>query len=111
MICLFVFLIAKKGFIPSSFTNSQLALIGFMFLIVFLSMKIKIKSKILSWFGTQVFGVYILQRLPMNFGKFMHWNEQNIYLYFGFCFVITLVLAVAFHKATEWIDWKFFKDS
>ena len=86
IISLMVLLIAKKSFIPSFFINSQLALVGFMLLIVFFSMKIKFKSKILSWFGAQVFGVYILQRLPMNFGKFMHWNEQNIYLYFIFCF-------------------------
>lgn len=107
--CLLTLLVAKNGFIPSSFVNSQLALVGFMLLIVLLSMKIKIESKILSWFGTQVFGVYILQRLPMNFGKYMHWNEQNIYLYFVFCFVVTLMLAVVFHKSTEWIDSKLFK--
>lgn len=110
MICLLVLLVAKSRFIPNSFINSQLAFIGFMLLIVFLSMKIRFKSKILSWFGAQVFGVYILQRLPMNFGKFMHWSEQNIYLYFIFCFVVTLVLAVLFHKVTEWIDLKIFKD-
>ena len=109
VICLMLLLVAKNGCIPSSFVNSQLALIGFILLIVYLSMKIKFKSKILSWFGAQVFGVYILQRLPMNFGQFMHWNEQNIYLYFVFCFAVTLILAIAFHKATEWIDSKLFK--
>lgn len=106
---LLVLFVAKRTFFSSSFANSQLALIGFMLLIVFLSMKIKFKNKILSWFGAQVFEVYILQRLPMNFGKYMHWNEQNIYLYFAFCFVVTLGLAVAFHKITGWIDSKLFK--
>ncbi len=109
VICLMLLLVAKNGCTPIPFVNSQLAMVGFMFLIVFLSMKVKFASKILSWFGAQVFGVYILQRLPMNFGQFMHWNEQNIYLYFVFCFAVTLILAVFFHKATEWIDSKFFK--
>ena len=111
-LCIFfllALLVAKKSFIPSSFINSQLALVGFMLLIVFLSMKIRFKSKVLSWFGAQVFGVYILQRLPMNFGKMMCWNEQNIYLYFAFCFIVTLGLAVTFHKITGWIDSIIFK--
>lgn len=108
MIFLLILFVAKKGLIPSSFINSQLALVGFMSLIIFLSMKIKLKSKILSWFGAQVFGIYILQRLPMNFGKFMQWNEQNIYFYFTFCFLTTVLLAVIFHKFTNWLDSKIF---
>lgn len=109
IICLMVLLVAKNGYIPSSFINAQFAMVGFMLLIVFLSMKMKFKGKILSWLGEQVFGVYMLQRLPMNFGQYMHWNEKNIYLYFIFCFVVTLVLATLFHKATERIDSKIFK--
>lgn len=84
-------------------------MVGFMLLIVFLSVKIKFKSKILSWFGAQVFGIYILQRLPMNFGKYMQWNEQNVYAYFLFCCFVTMLLAIAFHKVTGWIDSKLFK--
>ena len=106
---LLLLLVAKSGLIPSSFVNTQFALVGFMLLIVFLSMKIMFKNKILSWFGTYVFEIYILQRLPMNFGKFMHWNEQNIYLYFLFCFVVTLLLAVGFKEITKRIDKILFK--
>ncbi len=106
MISLLILFVAKKSF---TFINSQLALVGFMSLIVFLSMKIKLKSKILSWFGAQVFGIYILQRLPMNFGKYMQWNEQNIYFYFLFCFLTTVLLTVIFQKLTNWIDSKLFR--
>ena len=109
MFYLLLLLVAKSGLIPSSFVNTQFALVGFMLLIVFLSMKIMFKNKILSWFGTYVFEIYILQRLPMNFGKFMHWNEQNIYLYFLFCFVVTLLLAVGFKEITKRIDKILFK--
>ena len=104
-----IFIVAKNGLFPNSFVNFQFLVVSFMLLIVFLSMKIKLKSKVLSWFGAQVFGIYILQRLPMNFGKIMHWNEQNIYFYFVFCFVMTIVMAEAFRKLTELIDSKFFK--
>lgn len=111
LLCLVLFVIAKNNFIPSTFVNVQLSMIGFMMLVVFLSKKVKFESKILSWLGSQVFGVYILQRLPMNFGKYMHWNEQNIYLFFLFCFVITIALSVCFHKATNWIDSRFLGDN
>jgi hypothetical protein len=109
LVLLLLLLLAKKDFITSSFLNSQIALFGFMSLIVLLSIKVKIESKILSWFGTQVFGVYILQRLPMNFGKYINLNEQNVYLYFTFCFVVTLLLAICFNKITNRIDSILFK--
>ena len=43
-------------------------------------MRAILENKILSWCGLYVFDIYILQRLPMNFGKYFHWNEQNPYL-------------------------------
>ncbi len=109
IISLLLFIIAKENLIKFSFLNSQLALIGFMSLIVLISMKVKIENKILSWFGTQVFGIYILQRLPMHWGKHINMNEQNIYLYFTFCFFVTLLLAICFNKITNKIDSIFFK--
>ena len=51
-------------------------------------MKVKFRNKIFSWLGSQVFGVYILQRLSMNFGQ---------------------LLSVVFHKVTDRIDLKFFR--
>ena len=103
-------LIATRiGLVPTFYGRTQTALVAFSLLLIFLSMRVKIESKALSWFGAQVFGIYILQRLPMNFGKYLHWNEQNIYLYFLFCFAVTLLLAVAFNKVTAWLDSKLFK--
>lgn len=106
---LFALMAAKNGLVPTSFGRAQTAMVAISLLLVILSMRVKIESKALSWFGAQVFGIYILQRLPMNFGKSLHWNEQNIYLYFLFCLVVTLLLAVAFNKVTAWLDSKLFK--
>lgn len=106
---IFMFWGARMQFIPSSFINSQIALVAFCFMVVFFSLVLKLNSKILSWFGSYVFEIYILQRLSMNFGKFLHWNESNVYLYFMFCFLTTLLLAVIFKKATSRIDSKLFK--
>ncbi len=109
LLSIIVLFVAKTGIIPSNFINSQLALVSFCSVIIFLSIHIRLESKILSWFGSLVFEIYILQRLPMNFGKYMHWNEQNIYLYFVFCFLVTLLLAVGFKKMTKRIDAFVFK--
>ena len=57
-----------------------------------------------------VFDIYILQRLPMNFGKYLHWNEQNVYLYFAFCLLSTLLIAILFHKLTNKLDSLVFKE-
>lgn len=108
-VSLFALMAAKNGMIPSFYGRTQTAMVAFSLLLVFLSMRVKMESRILSWFGAQVFGIYILQRLPMNFGKYLHWNEQNIYLYFLFCLAVTLLLAVAFNKVTAWLDSKLFK--
>lgn len=96
----------KRGWIPDF--HGQIALVASMAAIVLLSMRFALKGKILTWCGQQVFGIYILQRLPMEFGKFFHWNEGLIYLYFLFCLATTLVLAVAFDKATRLVDSQFF---
>jgi hypothetical protein len=109
LICFFILIISKWVLIINSFVRGQFALFALMSLILLFSMKIKIESKVLSWFGAYVFEIYILQRLPMNFGRFLHWNEQNIYLYFLFCFVVTLLLAVGFKKMTKQIDAILFK--
>lgn len=71
-------------------------------------MRMGLESKTLSWFGDQVFGVYILQRLSMEFGKCFRWNEKSIHLYFLFCLIATLLLAVAFGKLTRFLDSKWF---
>lgn len=97
----------KRGWIPDA--HGQSALVALLALIVFLSMRFALKGKILSWFGEQVFGIYILQRLPMEFGKFFHWNESHFFLYFLFCLASTLLLAAAFGKATRFVDSRLFE--
>jgi hypothetical protein len=99
-------ILARIKIFPQSSINSQIALLAFCSAIVFVSFHIRLNSKILNWFGANVFGIYILQRLPMNLGYYFHWNS-NKYLYFVFCLVSTLLLAVVFRKATNYFDSKF----
>ena len=102
-----VLLSVKRGWLPGA--HGQIALAALMALIVLLSMRFALRGGILPWFGKQVFGIYILQRLPMEFGKFFHWNENRVCLYFLFCLAATLLLAVAFGKATRFVDVRLFE--
>lgn len=72
-------------------------MISFMIFILLFSMKVKLDSPILYYFGTQVFSIYILQRIPMMI--FSHYGLTKNYLsFFALSFVSTLILAALFDK-------------
>ena len=102
-------LTSKFNIITDEFCNSQLALLAFSTAIIFLSMFIRLNSKILNWLGVHVFEIYILQRLPMNFFQFLHLNEYSIYLFFIVSLASTLALSVLFSKWTIFFDRFFLK--
>ena len=106
LLSIFVLLFTKTGHLTTSFFISQISLVTFSLIIIFFSLYIRLDGRILNWFGANVFGIYILQRIPMNLGAYFHWNENNMYVYFIFCFVCTLLLAFAFRKATFCFDSK-----
>ena len=101
-----LFGVAKCNIICSSFVNSQLILFSFSAAIVLISLHVQVNSKILSWFGTLVFEIYILQRIPMNLLFYMQLNNQNIYLFFVISFVCTLALSILFKKWNVFFDSK-----
>ena len=98
--------VAERNWIPGGAVRAATALSAMMALIVLLSMRMALGSRILSWLGGHVFGIYILQRLPMDFGASFGWNGRCIYLYLAFCLVSTLLLAVLFDKAARFVDSK-----
>lgn len=107
--CIFVLLLTKIDCFLNAFINSQIALISFSATLLFLSLRFNISSRILKWFGKNVFGIYILQRLPMNFFSHHNLNEYNRYLFFVICFACTLIFSVSFSKWNEFIDKKILK--
>lgn len=76
--------------------------IPLMTLLVMLSMKCRLKSKVLSFLGNHVFDVYIMQRIPMKLCKL--YLSGNWFVCFWLCAVSTLLLAVLFHRITEKLD-------
>ncbi len=65
----------------------------FALLVVLFTMKIRIGNSVLNFFGTHVFSIYILQRIP-----FMIFRDiiSNNYLFFIVSFIVTIVLATVF---------------
>lgn len=96
---LFMSLITKK-YDENSFINI-LSMIFFALLVVTVTMRISIGNKVLSWCGKYLFEIYILQRIPMKLLKSFDIAQDNIYVYFVLCAVITVVLAVAFSFVTD----------
>lgn len=70
----------------------------FCLVIVFLSMKISFKSRVLYFCGQYLFWIYILQRIPMKVFAEMQLNLYNPYIYLIACFSATIFLAVVIEK-------------
>lgn len=78
--------------------------IMFMALVVLLTMKIKIGNRVLDFFGSHVFSIYILQRIPMIILSKLGLAAESKYVFVILCFVITVLLALAFDKMTSKLD-------
>ena len=81
------------------------SMIVFTFFVVAVTMRVSIGNKVLSWCGKYLFEIYILQRIPMKLLKSFGIAQDNIYIFFILCLVITLILAVVFSRVTD-IMWK-----
>ncbi len=82
--------------------------IFFVLFVMLFTMKVSVENKILRKLGELVFGVYILQRLPMMPFDNLRLIEKNPYLSFAACFAITVILAVGFNYFTK-LTGKLFK--
>lgn len=75
--------------------------------IVAATMKIDIHNKILQFFGTHLFEIYILMRIPMI--VLLHFHITNTYFFVLISFAVTVVLAFLFKKVLKFVDGKIFK--
>lgn len=66
-------------------------------------MRISINNGILQWFGKRVFGIYILQRIPMMILSRFGMNDKP-FLFAAACLAITVVLAEIFERAMDRLD-------
>lgn len=77
--------------------------IAFCLLLVVLMMKVSFDSKILSWFGENLFWVYILQRIPMIFFQWI--GLSNVYkdIYIVVCLGFTIVLTIVMNRVSVFV--------
>ena len=93
------FLIQHKLQLPGPFYN--ITAIFFTIILIVLTFKIKIESKILNYLGKNVFCIYILQRLPMMTASSLITggvNKNNYLLIFVLSFGLTLLLSYFMNK-------------
>ena len=83
------------------FVMYEAACIFFVLFVLLFTMKVSVDNKILRKLGELVFGVYIMQRLPMMTFDKLGFIEKNPYFSFAACFVITVLLAVGFNYFTK----------
>ncbi len=76
----------------------------FMTLVLMLTMKLGIGNRILSWFGSHVFSIYILQRIPMAVLSSMGLNSSHKYAFVVISFFITAALAMVYDSAVGKLD-------
>lgn len=76
----------------------------FMVLVVLFTMKVQIGNGILEFFGSHVFSIYILQRLPMIILSKLGLAASHKYVFVTLCFFATIVMAVLFDLATDRLD-------
>lgn len=104
-IIVILFIQAMNYKFSNIFILREIALLTFALLVVLITMRFSIDNKYLRWCGEHLFGIYIMQRLPMMIYKEMGIGDLNIYLYFVLCLITTVFLAYIFEKYTD-ILWK-----
>lgn len=87
----------------------NLAAIMFCLLIVVMMMKISFESKVLSWFGKNLFWIYILQRIPMLFFKYTGLNNSHKYIYLYVCAIATVLLTIGIARIADIAKQKIWK--
>lgn len=78
--------------------------IAFVMVINHVSMTIALHSKILQWLGAHIFGIYLLQRVPMILGSHFGMAQGGAMLtasYFFISLLVTLLLSVGFNQMTS----------
>ncbi|MBR2869292.1 MAG: acyltransferase [Clostridia bacterium] len=84
-------------FVPMSFI--------FTLLLVFISMRMSVNNGVLRWLGTRVFGVYILQRIPMTILYHFGFNNNPV-VFAAISFAVTLLIAEGFERCMALLDKK-----
>lgn len=76
----------------------------FVIIVLLLTMKVNLTSKILKWFGDNLFWIYILQRIPMLILSRLGYQNTHAYRFAAIAFVTTILLSVIYHWLFKRVD-------
>lgn len=71
---------------------------AFVAAVVLFTMHCSLNNKILRFCGQHLFGIYIMQRIPMIVFQKLRLDDFNIYIYFIVCLAATILIAYLFDK-------------
>ena len=108
LILTFISVFILKKYAVNGFMYYELLSIAFCLLIVLITMKINLQSKILKWFGDNLFWIYILQRLPMIYLTYTGYNIHP-YRFCLICFIITIIISIICKQIVTKLDGLIFK--
>ena len=92
----------------STFLYYELWVAAFTVCVLLLSMKIVPCSGFLTLLGSHVFGLYIMQRLPMLMLESRLNLTRHPYVFVLMSFLGMIVAGLAFDRATAWLDAQIF---
>lgn len=100
-----VFILLRNAYAWSDYNRWYFVANALVFAImtVLISMRLSINNRVLQWFGKRVFGIYILQRIPMMILAHFGANENPV-LFTAASFALTIVLAEIFERAMDKLD-------
>lgn len=90
----------NEGFIAHSIWS-----VIFIVLVLLITMKVRFCNGFLTFLGSHVFGIYILQRIPMLILQHLGFN-QNPYMFLILSFIITVPMTLVFDLLMKKIDKK-----
>ena len=104
MLSVFVFIFSH--IFRSNILIYELSQVSLCAVIVCVTIKVDINNKMLEFFGSHLFEIYILMRIPMI--VLLQFNLTNTYLFVTVSFIVTVILAVLFKRFLSYINNKMF---
>lgn len=74
---------------------------AFMLVILLITMKASLNHPVLDWFGSHVFSIYILQRIPMSVLQYLGVATKHKYMFMVLSILATMAIASIFEKFVD----------
>ena len=91
-----------------SYTMYSIWAVFFMLSTILVTMKVKFSNDMLAWFGTHVFSIYILMRLPMQLFDLIGLSHHT-FVFIVMSFVATVALMSIFEQILALMDARIFQ--